>query len=161
VYQISYNDLIKQLPHILEGETNFISNCSNFSSLLFNSLNQINWVGFYFVSGEELLLGPFQGNPACTRIKIGKGVCGTSAMKLETIVVDDVHLFPGHIACDANSKSEIVIPIIINNNLIGVLDIDSPITKRFESIDKTNIEALLNQLISLTNFSNISKCYEV
>lgn len=170
-----YQLLIKQLPVVFEGETNFISNAANFSSLLFNSLSDINWVGFYFITNKtipnsntnpnsninpnfekELVLGPFMGKTACVRISIGKGVCGTSAHKMETIIVEDVHNFEGHIACDANSNSEIVIPIIVNGKLIGVLDSDSPIKSRFDIIDKQYLTELLN---ILTSSSEVEKLY--
>ncbi len=160
LYHFNYSDLLKQLPHILENETNFISNCSNFSALLFNSLENLNWVGFYFVSNTNLILGPFQGKPACVKIEIGKGVCGSSAKEFKTIVVEDVHNFLGHIACDTDSNSEIVIPIIIDNELIGVLDIDSPILNRFQENDQDSLEKLLSKLIELTDFSKVKEIYE-
>lgn len=126
-----YEQLSKQLDALLEGETDLIANLSNASSLLNQFLPDVNWVGFYLVKEGELVLGPFQGLPACVRIPFGKGVCGTAVSKGETIVVDDVHQFPGHIACDANSNAEIVIPIRKNGEIIGVLDIDSPKFNRF------------------------------
>lgn len=129
--QQQYEQLNQQLDALLEGETDLIANLSNASSLLNQFLTDVNWVGFYLVKNGELVLGPFQGLPACVRIPFGKGVCGTSVSKGETIVVDNVHDFPGHIACDPNSKSEIVIPITKNEEIIGVLDIDSPIFNRF------------------------------
>ncbi|BDH62609.1 hypothetical protein MTP04_27390 [Lysinibacillus sp. PLM2] len=135
-----YDLLIKQLNALLDGEKDLIANLSNASSLLNQFLVNINWVGFYLFKEGELVLGPFQGLPACIRIPMGKGVCGTSALKRETIVVEDVHLFPGHIACDAASNSEIVIPIIKNDELVGVLDIDSPIKNRFTNEDKEGLE---------------------
>lgn len=122
----NYELVIKQLKSLLEGETNRIANLSNASALLKQFLDRTNWVGFYLLDGEELVLGPFQGLPACVRIPLGKGVCGTSAKLRKTIRVEDVHLFPGHIACDPASQSEIVVPMIKNGELLGVLDIDSP-----------------------------------
>lgn len=117
--------------HIISGEKNFIANCSNLSSLIFNYYKNINWAGFYFSEDDELVLGPFQGLPACIRIKFGRGVCGAAVETKQIQLVDDVNQFPGHIACDSNTKSELVIPIIFNNKCIGVLDIDSPVPNRF------------------------------
>ena len=113
-----------------------IANAANTSALLFNTLSGLNWAGFYILRGDTLVLGPFQGKPACVRIPLGKGVCGTAAQKQQTLVVKDVHAFPGHIACDAASNSEIVIPIIKNGKLWGVLDIDSPLPARFDDTDR-------------------------
>lgn len=154
-----YNTLKLQLNELLAKETNFITNASNFSALIFNSLESLNWVGFYLLSNNDLLLGPFQGKPACTRISMGKGVCGTAAAHAKTIIVDDVHEFPGHIACDAASNSEIVIPIIINSKLYGVLDIDSPIKNRFDNNDKIHLEELLEILINNSNLEPVSNYY--
>lgn len=143
----SYELVTKQLAALLEGESNRIANLSNASALLNQFLDQINWVGFYLMEDGELVLGPFQGLPACVRIPMGKGVCGTSAEKRETIVVPDVHLFPGHIACDAASQSEIVIPLIIDGEFLGVLDIDSPVKNRFDEVDKENLELFIDKLV--------------
>ncbi|KUP05502.1 histidine kinase [Bacillus coahuilensis p1.1.43] len=137
----NYELLIKQLRALLEGESNTIANLSNASALLNQFLDEINWVGFYLTEGQELVLGPFQGLPACVRIPYGRGVCGTSAKEERTLRVADVHEFPGHIACDAASQSEIVIPLIKKGQVIGVLDIDSPIKNRFDQED----ENMLNQ----------------
>lgn len=142
-----YNALSKQLSALLEGEEDFIANLSNASALLNQFLKDINWVGFYIMKNGELVLGPFQGLPACVRIPVGRGVCGTAAEKGETVVVDDVHQFPGHIACDARSNSEIVIPLIKNGEIIGVLDIDSPIKNRFTAEDKKGLEKFVQTLI--------------
>lgn len=144
----NYEMVIKQLDALLDGEKNQIANLSNASALLNQFLDRINWVGFYLVDGDELVLGPFQGLPACVRIPLGKGVCGTSASTNETIVVPDVQLFPGHIACDAASQSEIVVPISKNGQLLGVLDIDSPEKDRFDQIDKENLEKFVEVLIN-------------
>ncbi|MCD8502611.1 MAG: GAF domain-containing protein [Bacillaceae bacterium] len=130
-----YELLLKQLDALLDGETNFIANLSNAAALLNQFLQETNWVGFYILENEELVLGPFQGLPACVRIPLGRGVCGTAASKRETVYVEDVHKFPGHIACDAASQSEIVVPIIKDHRLLGVLDIDSPIKNRFSEVD--------------------------
>ena len=128
-----YNQLAAQLRSLLEGERDLIANAANFAALIFHSLPDLNWAGFYFRKEGELVLGPFQGRPACVRIVIGKGVCGASAERLETVIVPNVRDFPGHIACDSASNSEIVVPIIYNEVLIGVLDLDSPKLARFET----------------------------
>lgn len=154
-----YDLIIKQLPHVLEGETNVITNFANFSALLFNSMDKVNWVGFYVFTGKELLLGPFQGKPACVRLQLGKGVCGTSFANNQTLVVDNVDEFPGHIACDAESKSEIVIPLVKEGKLYGVLDIDSPIISRFDENDRINLEILLNLLVEKSDIEELSRIY--
>ena len=143
----SYTLLSKQLDALLSGETNVIANLSNASALLNQFFEQINWVGFYLIEDGMLVLGPFQGLPACVRIPIGKGVCGTAAETKETIIVPDVHAFPGHIACDAASQSEIVLPIVKNGQLIGVLDIDSPIKNRFSHEDAKGLEQFIQVLL--------------
>ena len=143
----NYQLVVKQLSALIEGEKNMIANLSNAAALLSYFLDQVNWVGFYLVDGDELVLGPFQGLPACVRIPIGKGVCGTAAFKRTTINVADVQQFPGHIACDAASKSEIVIPLIKDNKIIGVLDIDSPIKNRFDDTDAQMLELFVKVLI--------------
>lgn len=145
-----FNLVVKQLTALIEDEDNMIANLSNASALLNQFLERINWVGFYLYDEEknELVLGPFQGLPACVRIPFGKGVCGTAAEKRETLVVPDVNQFPGHIACDANSQSEIVIPMVKNDQLIGVLDIDSPETNRFDEVDKTKLEEFVAALVN-------------
>ncbi|MGE7092127.1 GAF domain-containing protein [Lysinibacillus sp. NPDC048646] len=142
-----YNALAKQLDALLTGETDRIANLSNASALLNQFLSNINWVGFYILQGEELILGPFQGLPACVRIPIGRGVCGAAVAKKETILAKDVYLFPGHIACDAASQSEIVIPLIKQDKIIGVLDIDSPITNRFSIEDQVGLEQFVKTLL--------------
>ena len=139
-----YNDLIMQLEPLLEDAPTPISQLANTSALLNVYLENINWVGFYLFDGSQLILGPFQGLPACTQIAMGKGVCGTSAIKQEVIRVEDVHLFPGHIACDGASQSEIVLPIIIDNQLFGVLDIDSPIKSRFSIDDEIGLKKVVD-----------------
>jgi L-methionine (R)-S-oxide reductase len=140
-----YNQLAAQLASLLAGERDLIANAANFSALVFHSLPDLNWAGFYFVKGDQLVLGPFQGRPACVRIEIGKGVCGTAAAKRVTTIVPNVHEFPGHIACDSASNSEIVIPLIESERLIGVLDLDSPLYGRFDDEDENG----LNRLVSL------------
>lgn len=144
----NYNMVIKQLHALIHDETNRIANLSNASALLNQLLDRINWVGFYLMdTNQQLVLGPFQGLPACVRIPIGKGVCGTSALKKETVLVADVHQFPGHIACDAASQSEIVIPLIKDDQLIGVLDIDSPEKDRFDGLDQQKLEEFVAVLV--------------
>ena len=143
----NYSMLSKQLDALLTGEKNVIANLSNASALLNQFFDQVNWVGFYLMEEGELVLGPFQGLPACVRIALGKGVCGTAASSQETIVVPDVHAFPGHIACDAASQSEIVVPIVKDGTLIGVLDIDSPIKERFNEQDQAGLEQFVQVLI--------------
>ncbi|MCO0597143.1 GAF domain-containing protein [Peribacillus butanolivorans] len=136
----NYELVQKQLFALIEDEPNQIANFSNAAALLNQFLVEINWVGFYLLEEGQLVLGPFQGLPACVRIPMGKGVCGTSAATKKTLRVDDVHQFPGHIACDAASRSEIVIPLMKEGKLIGVLDIDSPITNRFDEVDQQGLE---------------------
>jgi GAF domain-containing protein len=145
----NYKLMLDQLTHFLyEGDTT-ITTLSNLSAFLNYFLDDINWVGFYIYDGNKLYLGPFQGLPACTEIKIGSGVCGTSAKEQKTLVVQDVESFPGHIACDANSKSEIVVPIIKNNQLFGVLDIDSPKAARFDQIDQKYLEQVIDKVVDI------------
>ncbi|WP_049420480.1 GAF domain-containing protein [Staphylococcus hominis] len=146
IKETNYNLLGKQLASLIEDETNLIAILSNTSALLNDNLDQINWVGFYLIENNELILGPFQGHPACVHISIGKGVCGTAVANNQTQLVDDVNTFPGHIACDANSKSEIVIPIHVDNEIIGVLDIDAPITQRFSKGDQQGLEEIVSIL---------------
>jgi GAF domain-containing protein len=146
--QENYELVKKQLAALLDGEKNQIANLSNTSALLNQFLDRINWIGFYLMDeNNELVLGPFQGLPACVRIPLGKGVCGTSAKTRETIRVEDVHQFPGHIACDAASNSEIVIPLIKDGKLLGVLDIDSPEKNRFDELDQEQLEGLTAILV--------------
>ncbi|MBD8032321.1 MULTISPECIES: GAF domain-containing protein [Solibacillus] len=142
-----YEQLAKHLDALLDGENDLIANLSNASALLNYFLEDINWVGFYLMKDGELVLGPFQGLPACVRIPVGRGVCGTAVVNNETIMVDNVHAFPGHIACDAASKSEIVIPLTADGTVFGVLDIDSPIEARFTSEDKEGLERFVSVLI--------------
>lgn len=142
------NLAINQLRCLIENETDMITNMANISAYINDLLDDINWVGFYLYKDNMLVLGPFQGHVACNRIKPGQGVCGTSAKERKTIIVDDVHLFKGHIACDSQSLSEIVIPLIKNNQLLGVLDIDSPIKKRFTDKDQKLLEDLVSMFIT-------------
>jgi GAF domain-containing protein len=142
----SYLLLIKQIKNLLNKNDNIISNLSNLTAALKQSFDKISWVGFYIYDGSKLYLGPFQGKVACTEIQIGKGVCGTSAMHNKTLIVPDVDKFPGHIVCDAESKSEIVIPILKENQLYGVLDVDSTIYNAFDDSDKKYLEEITNFL---------------
>ena len=142
-----YEQLSGQLRALLEGERDFIANAANFSSLLYHSLPDVNWVGFYLLRGDKLVLGPFQGKPACVRIAIGKGVCGVAAEQRQTILVDNVHEFPGHIACDSASNSEIVVPLVVDGQLIGVLDLDSPSLARFDDDDASGLNELTTILL--------------
>lgn len=137
----------KQLDALLEGESNLVANLSNASALLNQFLERINWVGFYLMEDGELVLGPFQGLPACVRIQVGKGVCGTAVAEKKTMLIEDVHAFPGHIACDAASQSEIVIPLIKDGSVIGVLDIDSPELSRFTKEDQEGLELFTKVLM--------------
>jgi GAF domain-containing protein len=142
-----YQLLIKQIKSLLRKEDNIISNLSNFTAALKQTFSKISWVGFYLFDGTKLYLGPFQGKVACTEIQIGSGVCGTSAKGRKTIIVEDVDKFPGHIACDIESRSEIVVPIIKNGNLFGVLDLDSTNYNSFNETDRKYLEELVNFLI--------------
>ncbi|MER2000673.1 MAG: GAF domain-containing protein, partial [Lysinibacillus sp.] len=141
-----YSTLSKQLDALLTGETDTIANLANASALLNTFLSDINWVGFYIMKDGELVLGPFQGLPACVRIPVGRGVCGTAVSTDTTMLIDDVHTFPGHIACDAASNSEIVVPLRKNGEVIGVLDIDSPLKARFTKEDQQGLELFVEVL---------------
>ncbi|MFN3841875.1 MAG: GAF domain-containing protein [Rehaibacterium terrae] len=137
-----YAQLVEQARGLLHGERDRVANAANLSALVFHALPDLNWVGFYFHDGRELVVGPFQGKPACVRIPLGKGVCGTAAVTGQTQVVADVHAFPGHIACDAASRSEVVVPLYRDGELIGVFDLDSPIPDRFDDEDRRGLEAI-------------------
>jgi len=141
-------DLRKMLTALLDGERDWVANMANTAALLWQELANINWAGFYLLKGNELVLGPFQGKPACVRIALGKGVCGTAAQQRKTIVVPDVHQFKGHIACDSASNSEIVVPLTKNGQLLGVLDIDSPLVDRFGERERIDMEAIASILLS-------------
>jgi L-methionine (R)-S-oxide reductase len=138
----AYGELARDLAALLAGERDLIANAANTAALLYDALPGLNWAGFYLYKSGELVLGPFQGKPACVRIAMGKGVCGTAAARRATVLVEDVHAFPGHIACDSASNSEIVIPLLRNNELLGVLDLDSPHHARFGASDARGLEAL-------------------
>ena len=137
-----YADLAAQARGLLSGERDRTANAANLSSLVFHALPDLNWVGFYFYDGAELVVGPFQGRPACVRIALGKGVCGTAALLRLTQRVDDVEEFPGHIPCDSASRSELVVPLFDGDRLVGVFDLDSPITHRFDADDQAGLETL-------------------
>jgi L-methionine (R)-S-oxide reductase len=137
-----YARLAEELAGLLGGESDFVANAANTAALIFDAVPDLNWAGFYFLRQDELVVGPFQGRPACVRIALGKGVCGTAAVERRTIVVPDVHAFPGHIACDAASRSEIVVPLIAGRELLGVLDLDSPSLARFNEGDARGMERL-------------------
>ncbi|WP_410976545.1 GAF domain-containing protein [Bacillus cereus] len=142
-----YETVIKQLDALLTGESNVVANLSNASALLNQFLDRVNWVGFYVTEGNQLVLGPFQGMPACVRIPFGQGVCGVAAETKTTQLVADVHQFPGHIACDSASNSEIVVPIVKEGAVIGVLDIDSPEKNRFDEVDQRYLEKFVEALL--------------
>lgn len=143
-----YASLNQQAQALLAGEDDLVAAMANFSALINDSLDNLNWVGFYLLKDEQLILGPFQGKVACSRIPLGKGVCGTSAVQKQTLRVADVHQFDGHIACDSASESEIVIPVFNNGELVAVLDIDSPILNRFTEIDQIGLENLVKSFES-------------
>ncbi|HEY3202345.1 MAG TPA: GAF domain-containing protein [Thermoanaerobaculia bacterium] len=150
-----YRELTASLASLLEGEADALANLANASALLAGALERINWCGFYLLRAEELVLGPFQGRPACVRIPLGRGVCGTAAARRETLVVPDVHAFPGHIACDEASRSEIVVPILASGQLRGVLDVDSPETDRFDAEDRKGLEAFVRTLTPMIDWGTI------
>ena len=143
-----YRELAEQLRGLLAGETDRTANAANMAALIYHRLPDINWAGFYFRRGQELVLGPFQGKPACVRIPLGKGVCGVAASRAATVLVRDVHDFPGHIACDPNSRSELVVPLLpvlagMAGEVLGVLDLDSPLLARFDAMDQAGCEQLV------------------
>lgn len=143
---VMYNELFDYADMLMDGERDCIANMANISALLNQALKDINWVGFYIVKNSQLVLGPFQGKAACIRIEKGRGVCGTAYGSASTQLVTDVHTFPGHIACDSDTNSEIVVPILFNNEVTAVLDIDSPLNGRFDEIDKINLEKLCSMI---------------
>ncbi len=148
-----YAEIAQQLTGLLAGERDRIANAANMSALIFTSLSDLNWAGFYFLQGDTLVLGPFQGRPACVRIEMGKGVCGTAAATRQTQRVRDVNDFPGHIACDAASRSELVVPLIHDGRVIGVLDLDSAIPARFTQKDQDGIERLAGIFMAGSSFA--------
>jgi L-methionine (R)-S-oxide reductase len=146
-----YESLRTALRELITDQTDFLANISNFAALLFTSLPNLNWAGFYLLRGSDLVLGPFQGKPACSCIAMGDGVCGTAALQRAAVLVPNVHAFPGHIVCDEASQSEMVIPVFKDSRLIGVLDLDSPHLGRFDDTDREQIEALLRLLMEGTD----------
>lgn len=145
-----YRETELQLAALFAGEPDPIANAANMAALLYDMLPELNWAGFYFLKAGELVLGPFQGKPACVRIAVGRGVCGTAVAERKTMLVTDVHAFPGHIACDVASRSEIVVPLIRNGTIEGVLDLDSPVVARFDEKDQAGLERLAALYIAAT-----------
>lgn len=141
-----YLGLIAELNGLLGGESDAIANAANSAALLFDALPEINWAGYYFLRGGELVVGPFQGKPACVRIRMGSGACGTAAQRRQTLIVEDIDNFPGHIVCDPASRSEIVVPLVSGTRLLGVLDLDSPRPGRFDTADARGLERLARRL---------------
>jgi GAF domain-containing protein len=150
-----YQQLAAELAALLAGERDPITNAANTAALLYERMEEVNWAGFYFRQVDELVLGPFQGKPACVRIAIGRGVCGTAAARRETVVVPNVHEFAGHIACDATSKAEVVVPIVRGDRLIGVLDIDSPVLGRFDAADGAGLERVVAVFCEATDLAAV------
>jgi GAF domain-containing protein len=147
-----YRELEKQLRALLADERDAIANLANTAALMFHALPDLNWAGFYLLKDNTLVLGPFQGKPACVRIPVGKGVCGTAAAKRQTVLVRNVHEFPGHIACDPASASEVVVPLLQHGQLLGVLDLDSPRVNRFDAEDQIGLESLAAALVAATDW---------
>lgn len=137
-----YDELARELDALLSGEPDPVANAANAAAAIYHALPELNWAGFYFLRGDELVLGPFQGRPACVRIPLGKGVCGTAAARRQSVLVPDVEAFPGHIACDAASRSELVVPLVAGDVLLAVLDLDSPVLGRFDEADQAGCERL-------------------
>lgn len=147
-----YAELAAQLSALIEGEPYLVANAANMAALIYHGLPELNWAGFYFADGQDqLVLGPFQGKPACVRIPWGQGVCGTAAARRQTIVVPDVHEFPGHIACDPDSRSELVVPLLKGERMLGVLDLDSPLRGRFDDADRIGCERLVAIFLAWQN----------
>ncbi len=143
-----YEGLVAQLRSLVEGERDFIANASNFAALVYHGVPDLSWAGFYILREGELVLGPFQGKPACIRITMGRGVCGTAAARRETVVVEDVNAFPGHIACDAAARSEVVAPLVRDGEVIGIFDVDSASLARFDAQDAAGMEALVDVFLA-------------
>lgn len=148
----AYDALAAQLSALLHGEPDAIANAANMSALLYELLPDLNWAGFYFMRGSELVLGPFQGKVACVRIAVGRGVCGTAVERKASVLVPDVHAFPGHIACDSASRSELVVPLIRDGRVLGVLDLDSPSLARFDEEDRAGCEKLVDIYLAASAF---------
>ena len=154
---MTYARLAQELEALLSGERDLIANAANTAALVFHGLSGLNWAGFYLLRGNELVVGPFQGQPACVRIALGRGVCGTAAARRRTVIVRDVHAFPDHITCDSASRSEIVVPLILDGRLLGVLDLDSPVTGRFDEEDGKGLERLATIFTAACRPQNPSK----
>jgi L-methionine (R)-S-oxide reductase len=152
----AYREIRRQLSGLFEGEPSALANSANLSSLLYHSLPRLNWAGFYFLRGGELVLGPFQGRVACVRIAMGRGVCGTAARERRAVIVPDVSKFPGHIVCDSASRSEIVIPLVRGERLLGVLDLDSPDLGRFDEEDREGLSGAAEVLLRASDFSGLA-----
>ncbi len=150
-----YAELLSQCRAVFAGEPDGLANAANLTALIYDALPNLNWAGFYFLRDKELVLGPFQGKVACVRIALGRGVCGTAAARQETVVVADVHEFPGHIACDSASESEIVVPLLHEGRLYGVLDLDSPHRERFDAEDAQGLKALVEAFLSCSDLSRL------
>jgi GAF domain-containing protein len=146
----TYDTLVAQLADLLDGESDLIANAANVSAFIFQHVKDLNWAGFYLLRNGELVLGPFQGSPACTRINTSKGVCGTAVTRRDTVVVPDVRNFPSHIACDPASRSEIVVPLLVDGRVRGVLDVDSPVSGRFDEVDAAGMEQLVGVFLQKT-----------
>ena len=142
-----YDELAQELDGLLAGEPDAVATAANAAAAIYHALPALNWAGFYFLRGDELVLGPFQGRPACVRIPLGKGVCGTAAMHRRPVLVADVAAFPGHIACDTASRSELVVPLVAGEALLGVLDLDSPLVARFDAVDQAGCEQLATVIV--------------
>jgi L-methionine (R)-S-oxide reductase len=153
----TYGEARTQLAGLFSGERNGLANAANLCALLYQMLPEVNWVGFYFLQGGELVLGPFQGKVACVRIAMGRGVCGTAAARREILLVPDVNEFPGHIACDAASRSEIVLPLVQQGRLLGVLDLDSPERARFDHEDRDGLQACVELLLKASELSKLAE----
>jgi L-methionine (R)-S-oxide reductase len=149
-----HDELFRQAQGLLQGERDLVANAANLSALIWQIVPDLNWAGFYFMKKGELVLGPFQGKPACVRIPVGKGVCGGAVAQRESLLVRDVHAFPGHIACDAASNSELVVPLIKNGRVHGVLDLDSPKLGRFDEVDQKGFERLVSLFVAATDFDD-------
>ena len=156
----TYREIGVQLKGLFADERSALANTANMCALLYQMLPEVNWVGFYFLQGGELVLGPFQGKVACVRIPLGRGVCGTAAERREILVVPDVNEFPGHIACDAASRSEIVLPLVQDGRLLGVLDLDSPKLSRFDHEDREGLEAAVNVLLDSSRLGKLADKFE-
>jgi L-methionine (R)-S-oxide reductase len=153
---VAYRELKAQLAGLFAGERDGLANAANTAAALYHGLPDLNWAGFYFLRAGELVLGPFQGRVACVRIALGSGVCGTAAQRRDAVVVPDVHAFPGHIACDANSRSEIVLPLVQHGRLLGVLDLDSPSLDRFDEEDRIGLSAIVDLLLESSDLTQRS-----